>query len=138
MIYAIPLTVLPLIIYNVVGYGISGADPWANELIGITMVSGAVWTLDYGALLITFAIVLLFFEVIKAARASNYNITNHILSTIVLIVYVVEFVVAAAAAHSVFLILTVIALFDVVAGFSITIRTATRDVAIGSQIDPTL
>jgi hypothetical protein len=135
MIYALPLTILPLIVYNVVGYSLSGADPWANELFGITMLSGQVWSLKLGDLLITFAIVILFFEVMKAARSSTNTISNHVLSTIVLIVYVVEFIVAGVAAHSVFFILTVIALFDVIAGFSITIKTATRDIALGQNVD---
>ena len=135
MIYALPLSILPLVVYNLVGYSLSGADPWANELFGITMLSGARWTLRLGDLLITFAILMLFFEVMKAARSSTNTISNHVLSTIVLIVYVVEFIVAAVAAHSVFFILTVIALFDVVAGFSITIKTATRDIALGQNVD---
>jgi len=40
MIYMIPLTIVPLIIYNIVGYSLSGADPWANEVFSITMISG--------------------------------------------------------------------------------------------------
>jgi hypothetical protein len=135
MIYMIPLTILPLIIYNIVGYSLSGADPWATELFGITMISGVRWSMTVGDLLISFAIVMLFFELMKAARSSHSTITNHVLSTIVLIVYVVEFIIAGAAAHSVFFILTLIALFDVVAGFSVTIRTATRDIALGHNID---
>jgi hypothetical protein len=135
MIYALPLTILPLIVYNVVGYSLSGADPWSNVLLNITMLSGQVWSLKLGDLLITFAIVILFFEVMKAARSSTNTISNHVLSTIVLIVYVVEFIVAGVAADSVFFILTVIALFDVIAGFSITIKTATRDIALGQNVD---
>jgi hypothetical protein len=135
MIYALPLTILPLIVYNVVGYSLSGADPWASELFGITMLSGQVWSLKLGDLLITFAIIILFFEVMKAARTATNTISNHVLSTIVLIIYVVEFIVAGVAAHSVFFILTVIALFDVIAGFSITIKTATRDIALGHNVD---
>jgi quinol-cytochrome oxidoreductase complex cytochrome b subunit len=135
MIYALPLTILPLIVYNVVGYSLSGADPWSNVLLGITMLSGQVWSLKLGDLLITFAIIILFFEVMKAARSSTNTISNHVLSTIVLIIYVVEFIVAGVAAHSVFFILTVIALFDVIAGFSITIKTATRDIALGQNVD---
>jgi len=91
--------------------------------------------MSVGDLLVTFAIFLLFFELMKAARSSYNTITNHVLSTIVLIVYIVEFIVAGIAAHSVFFILTLIALFDVVAGFSVTIRTATRDIALGHNID---
>ena len=52
------------------------------------------------------------------------------LSTIVLIIYIVQFIVSGIAANSTYFILTVIALFDVVAGFSISIRTATRDIAL--------
>jgi hypothetical protein len=135
MIHMIPLTILPLIIYNIVGYSLSGADPWANELFGITMISGVRWSMTIGDLLISFAILLLYFELMKAARSSHNTITNHVLSTVVLIVYVVEFIVAGVAADSVFFILTLIALFDVVAGFSVTIKTATRDIALGHNID---
>jgi hypothetical protein len=135
MIYALPLTILPLIVYNVVGYSLNGADPWSNVLLDITMLSGQVWSLKLGDLLVTFAIIILFFEVMKAARSSTNTISNHVLSTIVLIIYVVEFIVAGVAAHSVFFILTVIALFDVIAGFSITIKTATRDIALGQNVD---
>ena len=135
MLQALPLTILPLIVYNLVGYLIGGADPWSAELFGITMISGARWALKLGDLLILFAIAMLYVEVSKAARASQNTIANHVLSTMVLIVYVVEFLVASVAAHSVFLILTAIALFDVIAGFSITIKTATRDIALGHNAD---
>jgi hypothetical protein len=135
MMQAIPLTILPLIVYNLVGYLIGGAYPWSAELFGITMISGARWALKLGDVLILFAIAMLYVEVSKAARSSQNTISNHVLSTIVLIVYVVEFIVASVAANSVFLILTAIALFDVIAGFSITIKTATRDIALGQNVD---
>jgi hypothetical protein len=135
MLQALPLTILPLIVYNLVGYLIGGADPWSAELFGITMVSGARFALKLGDVLILFAIAMLYLEVAKAARANQNTIANHILSTIVLVVYVVEFIVASVAATSVFLILTAIALFDVIAGFSITIKAATRDIALGQNVD---
>jgi hypothetical protein len=135
MLQAIPLTILPLIVYNLVGYLIGGADPWSAELFGITMISTARFVLKIGDVLILFAIAMLYLEVAKAARASQNTIANHILSTIVLVIYVVEFIVASVAATSVFLILTAIALFDVIAGFSITIKTATRDIALGQHVD---
>jgi len=135
MLNAIPLTVIPLILYNLIGYGIGTADPWASQIFSLTMLSGLAWTADLGDFMIVLAIVLLFFEVMRAARLPAGAISNHVLSTIVLIVYVVEFIVAGAAAHSVFFILTLIALFDVVAGFSITMRTAPRDISLDETID---
>lgn len=134
MLNAIPLTVLPLIAYNLVGYSLAGADPWATQLFSLPMLSGARWSMGLGDLLVIFAIAMLYFEVMKSAGSSRKAVLNHTLSTIVLIVYVVEFVVADVAADSVFFILTAIALFDVVAGFSISIRTARRDIALGQNI----
>jgi hypothetical protein len=137
MIAAIPLTILPLIAFNLIAFnvfGSAGADPWSAEVFNLTLISGARWSVPFGDLLIVFAIAMLFVEVLKSARASSRTIINHMISTLVLIAYVVEFIVVRSAAHSVFFILLVIALFDVLAGFSITIKTATRDVNFGGGV----
>lgn len=131
MLTAIPLTVLSLIVYIVLGYGLGGA-PWHNEIVDFKMMSGAGWSLEIGDLVIVFGLLMLFFETLRSARpARGSTIANHIISTIVLIVYIVAFIVWDMASTSLFFILTVIALFDVVAGFTITIRTAQRDIAFG-------
>ncbi|WP_421725716.1 hypothetical protein [Bauldia sp.] len=134
MINAIPLTIIPLILFNIVGIA-DGDRVWWSEIVGLTMVSGAHWVMTLGDLMISFGIVILFLEILKSVRASTSTITNHIASTAVLIVYVIEFIVVGYCANSVFFILTLIALFDVVAGFSITIRTASRDVTFGHSVD---
>lgn len=137
MITAIPLTILPFIAFNAIAFGFGGSPPvapWLDEVFSLTMVSGTRWVLPLGDVLIVFAIVMLFAEVLKSARASSRAILNHMLSTLVLLAYVIEFILIGAAAQSVFFILTIIALFDVVAGFSITIKTATRDVNLGGPV----
>ena len=135
MITAIPLTIIPLILFNIIGYAGGGDVTWTGELFGVVMVSGARWALTYGDLMITFGIIILFLEVMKSGRTSTATVTNHILSTIVLIIYVIELVVVTYCANSVFFVLTLIALFDVIAGFSITIRAASRDVTFGQGFD---
>jgi hypothetical protein len=136
MYFAVPLTVIPLIVYNIIAFAFgASADPWAGETFGLTMVSGVRWVLTLGDLMIVLGIVCLFFEVLKSTNSTTRAITNHILSTIVLIIYIVEFIAVGVAAHSVFFILLVISLFDVIAGFSITIKTASRDVALGRTLD---
>ena len=133
MIAAIPLTLIPLILFNILALAV-GADVWSGTVFGVPMLSGAHWTLSVGDLMLVVGIVVLFAELMKSARSSANTILNHILSTVVLILYIIEFIVAGIAANSVFFILTVIALFDVVAGFSISIRTATRDIALSPQM----
>jgi len=134
MLTNVPLLIVPFIVYNVVGIGLLGdgsADPWAAEVMSLSMISGAVWAMTLGDLMITLGLFLLFFEIIKATRVGASSIIDHLLSTFVLIAFLVEFLIVGFAAHAVFFILMVIALVDVVAGFSISIRSATRDVAIG-------
>lgn len=128
---AIPLTVIPLILFNIIGF-YYGGDPWGGTLFIMPMVSGVGWPITLFDLMVLLALVLLFIEMLRSARpARGATVTNHIVSTVVLIVYVVEFIVAPFAANSLFFILTMIALFDVVAGFTISIRTAQRDIAFG-------
>ncbi|MEO8667817.1 MAG: hypothetical protein ABI399_04820 [Bauldia sp.] len=137
MLQALPLTVFPLIVFNVVAFALSGGsgDPFAAETFGLTVISGARWVMTLGDLMILLGIVCLFFEVLRATNSASRSIANHVLSTIVLIVYIVEFIVVRQAADSVFFILTVIALFDVIAGFSISIRAASRDVTVARTFD---
>jgi hypothetical protein len=135
MMTAIPLTLVPLIIYNVIALIFPGTT-WTGELFRVTMVSGAPWALTLSDLMITLGITMLFLEIMKSGQTGSATVTNHILSTIVLIIYVIEFILINIAATSLFFILTIIALFDVIAGFSITIRTATRDVAYTPGYEP--
>ena len=58
---------------------------------------------------------------------------EHILSTLVFVVCIVEFLLVDKAATSTFFLMTVISFVDVVAGFSITIRAARRDFSVGSH-----
>jgi len=133
MIHAVPLTVLPLIAYNLIGYSLSGADPWGTELLAVPMPSGARWSARLGDILVVFAIAMLCIEMLRAVAPSPGAVLNRILSTVVLVVYVAEFLAADVAAHSVFVILMAIALADAVAGYAI--RRARRDVAPARDID---
>jgi hypothetical protein len=135
MIVAIPLTIIPLILFNIVAFAF-GATIWDGEIFRITMLSGVSWGPTIGDLMIVFAIIMLFLEIMKSAQAGSGTIINHVLSTVVLIIYIIEFIVSGVAANSVFFILTVIALFDVIAGFSISIRTASRDISFGTHGGP--
>ena len=132
-LFIIPLTVIPLILYNIVGS--IWANPWSLEIIGLTMISGARWSFTVGDLFIILGIVCLFFDVLKSTSSSSRTIINHILSIIVFTIYLIEFIVVGIATTSAFFILLAISLFDVVAGFTITIKTASRDIAFSRPVD---
>ncbi|MTH95892.1 hypothetical protein [Roseibium sp. RKSG952] len=130
----LPLTILPLIAYNVIVFAGTGGGSLASfsaPLVSLPMVSGAHFTMVTGDLLIVAGLFVLFVEVLKATRTGPVAMADHILSMLVFVVYLVEFLVLRAAATSVFFILMVMSLIDVMAGFSITISGARRDLSIG-------
>ena len=132
MLVAIPLMIIPLILYNVVmlgpGSGIGGLE---SHILELPMLSGATWILNVGDLFILIALVLLFIEIMKATRTGAFSVIDHLLSTFVFIAFLLEFLLVQGAATQVFFILMVIAFIDVIAGFSVSIRSAGRDVSIG-------
>jgi hypothetical protein len=133
MLGSIPLLIIPFILYNLGLTGVigeAGGDPWKTELFSFTMMSGGVFTMTLGDMLIVIALILLFVEVVKSTRTSNWSVIDHLLSTFVFVAFVVEFLLVKDAAHSVFFTLMVIALVDLLSGFTVSIRAAGRDVNI--------
>jgi ABC-type Co2+ transport system permease subunit len=94
-------------------------------------MSGGVWTMSAGDLLIVLALVLLLVEIIKSTRKSNKSIIDHVLSAFVFVAFLVEFLLVPGAAHPLFFTLMVITLIDALAGFSVSIRSAGRDLNTG-------
>jgi hypothetical protein len=126
-----PLLVIPLAVYNMIAFLTPGVS-WTSEVLNLHMVSGVDFTLTAGDLLITFSLLVLFVEVLKATRMSQRSIIDHFLSMILFIVMLIEFLLVKQAATGTFFLLLVISFVDVVGGFSVTIRTSQRNVEIGS------
>ena len=131
MLKNIPLLIVPFVLYNLVLAGAvetGPGDPFAQEILSVGMMSGGRWTMSLGDMLIVFGLIVLFFEIMKSTRTNNASVLDHLLSTFVFVAFLVEFLLVADAAHPVFFILMVMTLVDVLAGFSVTIRAAGRDV----------
>lgn len=129
MLGSIPLLIVPFILYNIGLAGLFGdGDPWSQVLFSVTMMSGGVWSMTLGDLMILVGLFFLFVEIMKSTRTSNASVVDHLLSTFVFAAFLIEFLLVSGAAHSVFFALMMIALVDVLAGFSVSIRAAGRDV----------
>lgn len=128
---AFPLISLALIAYNIMAFT---DQNWLwSEAWRVEMMSGALLRLQWADILILVALFLLFCEVLKAARVGSFTIIDHIMSTAVFIVALVEFLLVSEAGTAPFFMLMFISLIDVVAGYSISIRSARRDVAFGGS-----
>lgn len=125
-----PLLIVPLVIYNVVAFAFYGgqAAPWATTVFSVPMVSHAVWGVSWGDIMLAAGLLFLFFEVIKSTRSTRASIVEHMLSTLVFVIFLIEFLLVGAAASSTFFLLMVMSLVDLVAGFSVSISSAGRDV----------
>lgn len=128
MLLGIPLLIFSFIAYNILTF-VTEVD-WSSEVMALDMVSGEHWVLTVADLFIASSLVLLFFEILKATRTGRESIIDHGLSTLVFIACLIEFLIIKEAATSVFFLMTVITLIDVVAGFSVSIVSARRDFAV--------
>lgn len=132
------LGAIPLLVLVVAGY-----DVWAlmapasipAPFFEIGLISGAVWQLTGGELLIAAGLVLLYVEIFKSTRSSSASIIDHVLSLILFVVCLVEFLVWAPAGTGVFFLIMLMTLIDVIAGFTVTISTARRDFGVGRDVD---
>jgi hypothetical protein len=129
-----PLLVIPFAIYNMIAF-LTPSLGWTDTVATVHLISGKDWTMTSQDILLAFSILLLCAEVIKATRMGLRGIMDHILSMVLFIVMLVEFLLVGLAGTSTFFILMVISLVDVLAGFIITARTAQRDIQI-DRTDP--
>ena len=127
-----PLLLIPLLGYNFFVFLFMGGDPagWSNGLLTIPMVSGELWSLTAGDLMLVVGLLCLFFEVLKATNSNRSSVVEHMLSTLVFVVFLVEFLLIGGAASSVFFLLLIMSLVDVIAGFTVSITSAHRDVSM--------
>jgi hypothetical protein len=124
---AFPFLIVVILIYNLIVF--LSATALNDAVFSVPMISKAVMTVTVGDLIILFGLVVLFIEVLKSARSATSTILDHMMSTAVFIVALVEFLIVREAGTAVFLIITTICLIDVVAGYTVSIRTARRDIA---------
>jgi hypothetical protein len=134
-ILGFPLLLVPFAIYNIVAFLMPGVS-WSGVLLTVHMRSGADWTLSAGDVLVAFAILLLCGEVLKAARISARNVVDHALSLLLFLGIFAEFILVRQAAAATFFLLLVISFVDVIGGFSVTLRSAQRDLAVENVTQP--
>lgn len=126
----VPLLAFVVILYVALAYG--GAD-FALTRFSVPLPSGGEWTVSLADMLLAFALFVLFFEILKSTRTGGNSVVDHALSMIVFVVCLILFLIWPLAATSLFFLITLISLLDVMAGFSVTIRAARRDYTVGDE-----
>jgi hypothetical protein len=125
---AFPLLIIPFALYNMIAFLLS--LEFSTTLFDVPLLSGRSMPVSTGDMLILTAVLLLYVEILKATRLSSKAIMDHVLSMILFLGMTIEFIGVQRAATSTFLILVALSFVDVIGGFTITIRTAQRDIAV--------
>ena len=125
-----PLLTLILIFFNALNLMFRGDLPLVlnREIIGFYLYSGVYFGLVLEDLLVIFGIFLLFFEIVKSTHTSRTAPFEHIFSMFVFIAFLLEFILVPNFGTPAFLMITSMSLVDVLAGFTISIATARKDV----------
>lgn len=131
MVGSLPLLALVIVAYNVIVF-LTGTT-METALVPVSLVSGAVWTLTVGDTLLVLGLIVLFVELVNATRTGSQTIVNHALSLLVMLVALVEFIVLPQFGTSVFFLLVLLSVLDVIAGFTVTITSARRDFSVSDN-----
>lgn len=139
-----PFLLIPVLIYNLFAAFFGGTVPGTDTprllagmesaAISVTMLSNVRFSLSWGDVLLTFSIIFLFVEVIKSTRSNSPAIINHIVSMVLFILCLIEFLLFPSFATSSFFLLTMMVLVDALAGMIVTIVSARRDFGFDGSI----
>jgi len=130
-ISVIPLFSVVLILYLVMAFLGVNFQLGADSLFSIPLPSGSEWNPSWSGIFVMLGVVALYFEIIKSTKTGTLTIVEHGLSMVVFITCLMLFLLYQPTGTSTFLIITLMSLLDVVAGFNITIASARRDFTMG-------
>jgi hypothetical protein len=123
---AFPLLLLPFAFFNIVVFVLNNMS-FSETVLTIPLASAPALPpvfdrslpVTLGDLIVAIGMLLLYVEVVKAARPGGKGIVDHLLSFIVFAAMVAELVLVPRAASSTLLLLSVLSFVDVIAGLSI-------------------
>jgi len=127
----IPYLGIVLLLYNV--SALAADESLRKVLLDVPLMSGGRFVLDYSHLLLMLGVIFLAFEIVKSTRTTNTSILDHGLSMAVFVIFIIEFIVVEKCGTATFLTLALMSLVDVIAGFTVTLSSAKRDVSWGNQ-----
>jgi hypothetical protein len=129
---AMPFLALAVLLY-IIGTAVFGIGLGAGVL-SFTLPSGAAVRFLFSDLVLTVALILFFVELLLSTRPSSATLINHGLSMALFVLCGVLFLLVELFGTTTFFVLTLLALIDVVSGYSISIVTARRDLTVEREV----
>jgi len=132
-VLGVPLLIFPFAIYNILIFLMPGFS-LTRELWRFQLGSGGEWGLTGGDVMVAASILILLIEMMKSARLTRRSVVDHLLSLLLFIGMLVEFLMVKEVASTTFFLLLVISFVDVAGGFTVSVRAARRNVTV-SEVD---
>lgn len=128
------MRLIPLLAFAVAVYAVAafiGGSLLTAAILEVTLPSGAVWSFNFGDVVVALGLVLLFLEILKATRTSAAAALDHGLSMLVCVLALLGFLLVPALGTSDFFLLFLMTVIDVIAGFTVSLMGARRDIGYG-------
>jgi hypothetical protein len=125
---AFPLLLIPFALYNMIAFLLN--MPFTDTVFVIPLLSNRSMPLNVGDLLVALGMLLLYLEALKAARFSAKGSMDHVLSFILFIAMVSEFVLVPRASTPTLFLLAVLGFVDVITGASLSMRRKAREIVL--------
>ena len=125
---AFPLLLIPFALYNMIAFLLN--MPFTDAVFVIPLVPNRRMPLNIGDLLVAFGMLLLYVETLKAARFGAKGVMDHVLSFILFIAMVGEFMFVPRASTPTLFLLAVLGFVDVITGASLSTRPQQREIAL--------
>ena len=126
---------VPYLAGIVIGYliiAVIDVTAFGSVLMNITLPSGGIWVFSVGDLILLIGLFMLFGEILKATRTSRVSVADHSMSLITFVICLICFLLWNACATSIFFLLMIMTLVDVMAGFTVSLSGARRDIDMTS------
>lgn len=127
-----PLLTLSLVIFAILNAMSAGdAQAWYDSsLAAIPLVSGGTWNISFGDAFLMGSLVLLFIEILRSTQTGNDTLINHGLSFLLFLICFALFIIVESFGNSLFFILMLMTVLDLLAGAVVTTVSSRRDLAV--------
>ena len=101
-----------------------------RTIFNLNLPSGAAWNFTVNHLFLILGLFLLYLEILKSTRSTRGQIVEHIVSMLVFVGCLLLFLLVRQTGTTEFLLITAMSAIDVIAGFTVSIVAARRDMEI--------
>jgi hypothetical protein len=129
---AFPLLLIPFALYNMIIFLLN--LPFTDTVFNIPLMEGRRMPVTTGDVIVAIALLMLYFEAIKAARGSK-AIMDHVLALLLFVGMAAELALVPKATTATLLLLTAISFIDVITGLTVSRRPKQQEIVL-ENVEP--